>query len=103
MNSLISGIESVVQNAITEYIQKISAAYEQVDEKKLMEIWNETSTTVKISLNTTRGPAMGGMKVNNKVQTLCNQNPRKVENSGDRCPYRFIKRCKERSKLWGKT
>ena len=51
MNSLTSGIESVIKNAIEEYVNCISQKYENIEVDDLENIWNDVSKTMKISVS----------------------------------------------------
>ena len=88
MNSLTKGIESVIKNAIEEYVQSISTKYEDIDIDDLEELWNEVSKTMKISVSTKSAKTpVNASKPSSKATSN--------DSDGDGCPYKFIKGAKQ--------
>ena len=79
MNSLISGIESIVQNAVEEYICLICKKYDNIEKDELEKLWNNTSNSVQISVK----------NINNVKSPQTNSN--NTDSSKDGCPYAFLK------------
>ena len=69
MNSLLSGIESIVKNAVEEYILLICEKYDNVEKDELQKIWNNTSNSVQISVKN-KNPVSSSQKKCNIIGNI---------------------------------
>ena len=79
MNSLISGIESAIKNAIEEYSKNIIEKYPDIDADELETLWNSVCDTTKISVSFKQSSAK---KSKNESEDSTTENG---------CPYKYIK------------
>jgi len=86
MDSLTKQIEYAIKSAVEEFVQLINRKYEKVDLEELQNIWNNVSTSMKISVSFKK--EYKTVPKNNSPQT-----DTKVNTSG--CPYVFTKGAKK--------
>jgi len=96
MNSLTKQIESIIKNAIDEYIQCISSKYEEIEVDDLEKIWNDV---LKISESTGNSP---DKTVTKTPKTIPVKKTQSSENENG-CPYKFIKGAKQDQICGSKT
>ena len=86
MNSLTNGIQSVIKNAIEEYVQCISTKYDDITTDDLEEIWNSVSETMQISVS---------FKKTNCSYVSSNKKSSEDNEETSGCPYKYIKGAKK--------
>jgi len=90
MNSLTSGIEMVIKNAIEEYSSIIASRFNNISAEDLEGIWNDISEGMKISVSfrSTKEPVKTSPKVNDDVVSDTDRL--------DGCPYVFTKGARQK-------
>ena len=86
MDSLTKQIEYAIKSAVEEFVELIDQKYEEVDLEELQNIWNNVSTSMKISVS---------FKKESKTvpKNISTPTDNKVNTSG--CPYVFTKGAKK--------
>ena len=93
MNSLTKQIESIIKNAIDEYIKCISSKYEEIDVDDLEKIWNDV---MKISEGSGDSTGKTVTKIPKTLPTSPKKKTQPSENEkSSGCPYKFIKGTKQ--------
>ena len=87
MNSIAEEINSVIKNAIEEYVQLISSKYEQIKLDDLEDLWNDVSKTMQISVSFKKTP---GSSVSLKKNSSSDGEEETIG-----CPYKYIKGAKK--------
>ena len=83
MDSLTKQIEYAIKSAIEEFVGLIDQKYEQVDLEELQNIWNNVSTSMKISVS-----------FNKETKTVQKNSPKEMKNTSG-CPYVITKGAKK--------
>ena len=83
MDSLTQQIEYAIKSAVEEFVGLIDQKYEQVDLEELQNIWNNVSTSMKISVS-----------FNKETKTVQKNSPEEMKNTSG-CPYVFTKGAKK--------
>lgn len=68
MNSLLSGIESLVKDAFEEYINEVSSKH-SIDKSELQELWNSMNLNMKITAKKTVEPKASKVQSNPNAPT----------------------------------